>query len=84
MLETLTTTIKNNNNKDDDKNNKKTTTTNLLIITLHRNRSSVVGVADTIRAGQPGFESWQVKTGSRDHLASYSVGTIGNGVLSRE
>jgi len=61
-----------------------TTTTNLLIITLHRSRSSVIGKANTIRAGQPAFESWQVKTGCRDHLASYSVGTIGNGVLSRE
>jgi len=68
MLETLSTT----------------TTTNLLIITLHRSRSSVVGIANTIRAGQPGVESWQVKRGCHDHLTLHSVGTVGKGVLSRE
>jgi hypothetical protein len=59
-------------------------TTNLLFITLHRSRCSVDGLANTIRAGRPGFESWLVETGSRDPLVSYSVGTMENGVLSRE
>jgi len=45
------------------KTNTKTTTKNLLFITLHRSRNCIVGISNTIRVGQPGLESWQLKRG---------------------